>query len=135
MSRTITEHEWLGREHNDCCSCGWRCAFNGSGTHFISRCKQAHARHAEYGIPTIPEEADVELVHEAICEECNHPIRLHHENEGCEYERGDAWVEGKNCGGWVAQGPCGCQGVTIEPEPEMAETFEERLSDEPNHAR
>jgi len=51
------QHTWTGLEKHGCCSCGWECAFSESGMHFVSRCKQAHARHAEYGIPTIPDEA------------------------------------------------------------------------------
>ena len=52
-------HEWLDHDpnscfeaNNDCCSCGWRCAFNGSGTHVAGRCKVAHERHAERAAQT-----------------------------------------------------------------------------------
>ena len=50
-----------------------------------------------------------------VCDECGHQIRFHR-TDGCEYERGDAWVEGENCGGLVAQGPCGCTAITLEEE-------------------
>ena len=46
------------------------------------------------------------------CEECGHPIRLHGDKYGCQYERGDAWVAGNQAGEptvLMAQGPCGCQ--------------------------
>lgn len=38
------------------------------------------------------------------CANCGHPCHL----DECEYERGDTWVEGNNCGGWAALPPCGC---------------------------
>jgi hypothetical protein len=49
---------------------------------------------------------------EAECEECGHKIRLHHADYGCEFERGDAWVDGTSMGAWMAMGPCGCTAVT-----------------------
>ncbi len=50
------------------------------------------------------------------CEECGHPIRAHMDTYGCEIEGGDVWVEGTNCGGLVAAGPCGCQAHKAEYE-------------------
>lgn len=49
-----------------------------------------------------------------LCDECGHAIRRHNDKYGCEHERGDGWVEGNNCGGLVAQGPCGCTAWTVE---------------------
>jgi hypothetical protein len=54
------QHFWTGREKYGCCTCGWECAFSESGTHIALRCKQAHERHAKYGIPTIPNEPEPE---------------------------------------------------------------------------
>lgn len=51
-----------------------------------------------------------------ICEECWHPLRLHG-SDGCQFERGDRWVDGESMGAWMAGGPCGCSATTIEPEP------------------
>lgn len=42
------------------------------------------------------------------CDDCGHPVYLHKDKYGCQFERGDAWVDGVSMGGWVAQGPCGC---------------------------
>jgi len=47
---------------------------------------------------------------EQECISCGHPIRLHGDKYGCQYERGDAWVTGRDgteC--LMAQGPCGCK--------------------------
>jgi hypothetical protein len=138
------QHTWLNSEHNDCCSCGWRCAFNGSGTHFVSRCEQAHARH-------------VERETEALCEDCGHEVRLHGDKYGCQYERGDSLVGGHNKYGEevdaipMAMGPCGCTAITVEKdtpeqkaadllaefqehESEQAQTFDEFMQEEPGHA-
>jgi hypothetical protein len=43
-----------------------------------------------------------------LCDECDHPVRLHADQYGCEFERGDAWIDGESMGAYVAQGPCGC---------------------------
>lgn len=45
---------------------------------------------------------------ELICDECEHPIRLHRK-DGCEVERGDALRDEI----LVAQGPCGCHVVEV----------------------
>jgi hypothetical protein len=50
-----------------------------------------------------------------LCDDCNHPLRLHGP-EGCEFERGDSWVDGESMGAWMAGGPCGCSAVTLEHE-------------------
>jgi len=42
------------------------------------------------------------------CPECDH-LWSRHGDEGCEYERGDQWIDGKSIGGWMAMGPCGCK--------------------------
>ena len=48
------------------------------------------------------------------CGECGHSLALHGDKYGCEHERGDVWIEGTNCGGWVAAPPCGCkEGRTV----------------------
>lgn len=52
---------------------------------------------------------------EPECEECGHKMRLHDAKEGCTFERGDAWVDGERMGARMAQGPCGCTSVTVEP--------------------
>lgn len=52
------------------------------------------------------------------CANCGHP---YHAGE-CEYEPGDRWIEGTNCGGWVAMPPCGCRNF----EAESLETILER---------
>ena len=44
-------------------------------------------------------------IEELLCNECGHPISLHDANEGCTYERGDAYISGFAP---MAQGPCGC---------------------------
>lgn len=41
-----------------------------------------------------------------LCPECEHHA---HDGKVCEVEPGDRWVEGNNCGGWVARPPCGCK--------------------------
>jgi hypothetical protein len=54
---------------------------------------------------------------EQICDECLHPISLHHADYGCEYERGDAWITGNQPSQptvLMAMGPCGCRAVTFE---------------------
>ena len=51
-----------------------------------------------------PEQAEEE------CEECGHALSLHGDQYGCEHERGDSWVTGRDgtqC--LMAQGPCGCK--------------------------
>ena len=47
--------------------------------------------------------------YDSECEVCGHRLELHGDKYGCQYEQGDAWVEGTNFGGWVARGPCGCK--------------------------
>jgi len=59
-------------------------------------------------------EREERAVGPALCDECLHPIRLHGP-EGCEMELGDSWVEGDNNGALMAQGPCGCSAITLEP--------------------
>ena len=39
-------HDWRDSTHNDCCSCGWRCDRNSTGTHNRTYCLTAHKRHA-----------------------------------------------------------------------------------------
>lgn len=49
-----------------------------------------------------------------LCEECGHPVSLHDEY-GCQYERGDAWVTGNQADAptvLMAQGPCGCKAIS-----------------------
>jgi hypothetical protein len=62
----------------------------------------------------IPTNSNTDVKLTDLCDECGHEIRRHNDKYGCEYERGDAWVEGENCGGLVAQGPCGCTAWTVE---------------------
>jgi len=50
----------------------------------------------------------IESLTKKNCEDCGHAISAHGKH-GCEIERGDVWIEGTNCGGLVASGPCGCQ--------------------------
>ena len=53
-----------------------------------------------------------------ICANCGHAKSHHWDRYGCEIEGPDVWVEGINCGGLVASGPCGC--MDFEPEePEL----------------
>jgi hypothetical protein len=49
-----------------------------------------------------------------VCEECGHATLAHFDPYGCEYERGDKWVDGENMGAYVAQGPCGCKAWAVE---------------------
>ena len=46
---------------------------------------------------------------EILCDECEHPIRLHRK-DGCEVERGDQLV-GEI---FQAMGPCGCRVVQVQ---------------------
>lgn len=50
-----------------------------------------------------------------LCPDCGHKISLHADRFGCQHERGDVFVEGNVCGGWVAPGPCGCKAVLRIP--------------------
>jgi len=43
-----------------------------------------------------------------ICVNCGHTKDDHWDRYGCQVEGPDIWKDGDNCGGWVAQGPCGC---------------------------
>ena len=46
------------------------------------------------------------------CPECEHAIPLHADKYGCQHERGDSWVTGKDgTEALVAMGPCGCKAV------------------------
>ena len=51
-----------------------------------------------------------------ICENCGHTKEAHWDRYGCEVEGPDVWVEGANCGGLVASGPCGCMDFEAEEE-------------------
>jgi hypothetical protein len=48
-----------------------------------------------------------------LCSNCNHKESLHDDPYGCQYERGDKWVDGERMGAWMAQGPCGCRNFQI----------------------
>lgn len=51
---------------------------------------------------------ECELTADSLCEECDHPIRLHGKY-GCEHEGGDRLVVGTNgVEALMASGPCGC---------------------------
>ncbi len=50
----------------------------------------------------------------SICANCGHDKDAHWDRHGCQIERPDVWVEGTNCGGWVAPGPCGCMDFEAE---------------------
>lgn len=49
-----------------------------------------------------------------ICINCGHDEESHQDRYGCQVEGGDKWVDGTDCGGWMAQGPCGCKDFTPE---------------------
>ena len=62
--------------------------------------------------PTQPPDLNIDLLDaltDIHCPDCDHSLRQHVDEYGCEVERGDKWVEGNNCGGMVAQGPCHCK--------------------------
>jgi hypothetical protein len=50
-----------------------------------------------------------------ICANCGHSKEAHWDRYGCEVEGPDVWVEGNNCGGLMASGPCGCLDFKEEP--------------------
>lgn len=47
-------------------------------------------------------------MNEQLCKNCGHTKKAHWDRYGCQVEGPDVWVEGINCGGLVASGPCGC---------------------------
>ena len=49
-----------------------------------------------------------------ICANCGHTTDDHWDRYGCQIEGPDVWKDGDNCGGWVAQGPCGCKDFVKE---------------------
>lgn len=49
-----------------------------------------------------------------LCANCGHSKEAHWDGYGCEVEGPDVWVEGTNCGGLVASGPCGCMDFVAE---------------------
>jgi hypothetical protein len=59
--------------------------------------------------PMLPTTTD-----ELLCEECGHKVLDHDDPYGCQHEGPDIWIEGTNCGGLVASGPCGCKHWTPE---------------------
>lgn len=40
-------HKWMDSYYNNCCSCGWRCSKNSTGTHTRHECKDEYAEHLE----------------------------------------------------------------------------------------
>jgi len=62
------------------------------------------------------ENVESQMLKDAECEECGHPISAH-TKYGCEIEGGDAWVTGNQPDQptvLMAQGPCGCQAWEVE---------------------
>jgi hypothetical protein len=49
-----------------------------------------------------------------LCANCGHTKEAHWDRYGCQIEGPDRWVEGDNCGGWVAEGPCCCMDFKAE---------------------
>lgn len=49
-----------------------------------------------------------------LCANCGHDKDSHWDRYGCEIEGPDVWIEGNNCGGLIAQGPCGCMDFVAE---------------------
>jgi hypothetical protein len=48
------------------------------------------------------------------CPDCGHNWDLHGDRYGCQYERGDRWVDWGQGHRLVAMGPCGCKSVAAD---------------------